>query len=144
MTFIDDDQIEEVPRIFFVKSGAAFILCQRLIDREINLAALDRMSVLNLRACVTELGKDFVFRIVNQNVAIREIKNFRATVLTSSIAACAPKFPSNLKCDRRFADAGRHRKKNAAVASDDRFDSAIDRDFLVVTFALLKREVDRR
>src|SRR5437899_1460956 len=129
MTFIDDDQIEEVRCIFFVKSGAAFILCQRLIDCEINFAALDCVSVLNLRPRVAELGEDFVLWIVDQNVAIREIKNFRATMLTDSVPAGIPEFPANLKSNRRFAGTGRHRKKNAALAGNNRLDSTIDRNF---------------
>ena len=85
MTFIHDDQVEEVRRILFVKSGACSSFCQCLINREINLAALDRIPVLDLRAGVAELSKDFVLRIVDQDVAIGEIENFRAAMFAGSV-----------------------------------------------------------
>src|SRR5439155_6487768 len=59
MTFIDDDEIEKVRRVFLVQTGAAFIFRERLINREINLAALNRIAVLDLCACIAELSEDF-------------------------------------------------------------------------------------
>src|SRR5439155_22636992 len=52
--------------------------------------------------------------------------------------------PADLKCDRRLSRAGRHRKEDATLAGNDRLDSAIDRDFLIIAFALPQREIDRR
>ncbi len=144
VTFIDDDQIEEVRRVLFIQAGSTFILCQRLIDREINLAALNSVSVFDLRAGVAELGEDFIFGIVNQNIAVRQVENFRTAMLAGSVPARIPKLPTDLKRNRRFPGARRHREQNAAFASDDRFNRAIDRNFLVVAFPLPQREIDRR
>ncbi len=65
MTFIHDDQVKKVGRILLIETRAAFVFCERLVDREINLAAFDRVPVFNLRTCVAELSKDFVLRIVD-------------------------------------------------------------------------------
>src|SRR5438132_11042571 len=97
MAFVDDNQVEEILRVFFVQSRAIFVLRQSLIDGEIDLAALDRVAIFNLRARVAELREDFIFRIIDENVAVGEIKNFRAAMFTASIPTRVPEFPTNLK-----------------------------------------------
>src|SRR5206468_9825366 len=78
------------------------------------------------------------------NVAIREIENLRTTMLSDPVPTCIPEFPTDLKCYRRLSRAGRHREQDAGLACNDRFDSAIDRNFLIIAFALPQREIDRR
>src|SRR5438552_2144964 len=94
MTFIDDDQVEKVRRVFFIQALAPFIFCQRLINRKIDFTTFYRLAIFDLRACIAELGEDFVLGIVDQNVAIREIQNLRTTMLTRCVPARVPKFPA--------------------------------------------------
>src|SRR5436190_3894507 len=65
-------------------------------------------------------------------------------MLTGSVPARVPEFPTDLKRDSRLSRAGRHRKEDATLAGNDRFNGAIDRNFLIIAFALPQREVDRR
>ena len=65
-------------------------------------------------------------------------------MLASSIPTRVPKLPADLKCDRRLSRAGRHRKEDATLAGNNRFNGAIDRNFLIIAFALPQREVDWR
>src|SRR5438874_12500365 len=116
---------------------------ERLINGEVNLAAFDRVAVLNLCARIAKLCKDFILRIIDENIAIGEVENFGTAMLTSLIPPSVPKLPADLKCNRRLTCSGRHRKKNAALAGNNCFNGAIDRDFLIVTLALAKREVNR-
>jgi hypothetical protein len=52
-----------------------------------------------------------------------------------------PELPTDLKCDWRFPRPRRHREQNAGLARDDRFNRAINRDLLIITFPLPQREV---
>src|SRR5207253_7513817 len=112
MTFIDYNQIEEILRVLFVQTRPPFVFCESLINREINFAALDRIAVLNLRACVPELRKNFVFGVVDENVAVGQVKNFRSTMLACFVPPRVPELPANLKCHGRFARTRRHRQKD--------------------------------
>src|SRR5438874_5128256 len=116
---------------------------ERLINGEVNLAAFDRVAVLNLCARIAKLCKDFILRIIDENVAIGEVENFGTAMLTSLIPPSVPKLPADLKRNRRLTCSGRHRKKNAALARHDCFYGTVDGDLLVVTFALAEHEVDR-
>ena len=144
VTLIHDDEVEKVGRVFSVKAGATLVFRQCLIDGEVDLAALNYLPVFDFRACIAERGKDLILWVVDENIAIGEIENLRTAMLSSAVPARIPKLPADLKGDRRFTSPRRHRQKDAALASDDRFDCATDHNLLVITLALFKREIDRR
>src|SRR5690348_10117147 len=114
-----------------------FVLRQCLVNCKVHLAALDRIAIFDLCARITKLREYFVLWVVDENVAIREIKNLRASMFTGSIPSRIPKFPADLECDRRFAGTRCHRQKNPPLASDDGLNRSIDRDLLVVSLALI-------
>src|SRR5207253_11402786 len=66
MALIDDDQIEKILRIFFIKSRPVFIFGDRLIDREIELTAFVDFAVLDLPSSIAEGRKHLVLGIVDQ------------------------------------------------------------------------------
>ena len=65
MTFVDDDQVEEVLGIFFIKSGAVFVFGDRLVDREVHLAPFIHFAILNLPSGIAESSKHLVLGIVD-------------------------------------------------------------------------------
>ena len=135
MALVDDNQIEEILRIFFVKSGPVFVFGDRLVNREIHLAAFVDFAVLDLPAGVAESREHLVLGIVDQNIAVGEIENLRPAVLTRAVPAHVPELPADLESHRGLAGAGSHRQKNSFLALKNRLDYAVDGDFLVVTLA---------
>jgi len=71
MALIDDDQIEEIFRVFLVKSRPVFVLGDRLVNCEVQLAALVDFAVLDFPARVAERRKHFILGIIDQNVSVR-------------------------------------------------------------------------
>ena len=87
MAFVDDDQVEEIRRERFEEAGPALILGERLIDREIHLAALDHLAAFDLVPRIAEGGEDSVLRMVDQDVAVGEVQDARAAVFAGAIPA---------------------------------------------------------
>ncbi len=71
MALVDDDQVEKLLRVFFVKAGPVLVFGDRLVNREIELAALVDLAILDLPARVAESCEHLVLGIVDQNIPIR-------------------------------------------------------------------------
>ena len=112
-----------------------FVLGDRLINREAQLAALVDFAVLDFPARVSERRKHFILRIIDQNVSVREIKNLRAAVLAGAVLAHIPELPADLKSHRGLAGARGHGEKDSFLALQHRLDDAVDGDFLVIALA---------
>ncbi len=136
VTLIDDDEVKESRVILAVKSRAALILGDRLVDGEVHLPALVGFPVFDLPPGIAEGGEDLILGIIDKNIAIGEIKDFRTSVLTGPVPARRPEFPANMKRDVRLACPGGHGEKNPPLVLQDRLDRAVHRDFLIITGAL--------
>src|SRR5205814_7113712 len=77
MALIDNHQIEEVARIFFIQSGPALVFNERLINSEIHFASHIDDAIFYLPSGVTHGRERFVFWIVDDNISISRIKYFR-------------------------------------------------------------------
>ncbi len=119
-------------------------LRESLIGAEINLAALNDFSVLDLRSRITERSEDLILGVIDQDVAVGEIEDLRATMFAGPVPTSVPKLPADLKRDGSLTGPGRHRQKHARLAGNDRFDRTANSDLLVITLALFESEVDRR
>ena len=71
--------------ILFIKPGTVLVLGDRLINREIHLAAFDDLAVLDFPASVAKRGEHLVLGIVDQNVAVGEIENLRPAMFASPV-----------------------------------------------------------
>ena len=133
------------------KSGAndleqarpALVLGERLIDREVHLAAFDDLAGFDLVAGVAEGREDPVLGLIDEDVAVGKIEDARAAILARAVPAGRPQLPANLEGDDRLAGAGRHGEQQAALALEDRLDRPVDRDLLVVALALPDRMIER-
>src|SRR4030042_5704496 len=108
MAFIYDNKVKEVWRIFFVETRAPLIFGDRLIGCEINLTALVNYSILNLPAGVPKWSEGLIFRIIDQDVSISQIENFRAPVFSSPIPTSVPELPADLEGNERLASSCCH------------------------------------
>ena len=71
MTLVDNDQIKEIPGVFTIEAGAACIPGDSLVDGEVHLPALDRLT-LDLVAGITKGGEGLVLGVIDQHIAIGE------------------------------------------------------------------------
>ena len=81
MAFVDDDEIEEIPRILSVEAGAVLVTRDGLVDREVHVATFDRDAASYLVTSVAKRAEILCHRIVDEDVAIGEnrIFGFRLT-----------------------------------------------------------------
>ena len=128
MALINNDEIEEVARIFFIQPRPSFILREGLIDGEIHLASFVDLTILDLPARIAERSKDLVFWVIDENVAVSQIENLRTSVFAGAIPSCLPELPANLK--RHYS------QKNAALALQNRLHGSVYSDFLIVAGTL--------
>ncbi|MNG14772.1 hypothetical protein D3C84_985520 [compost metagenome] len=68
MTFIDDDEIEEIGPVLteHVFVGSA----QRLVDAEVHIPALANITTSNLVASIAKGREHFGHRVIDQDVAV--------------------------------------------------------------------------
>src|SRR5665213_825005 len=144
VALIDNDEVEEIRWELFEQPNASLVLGERLVDREIHLAAFHDVAGFEFVSRITEHREDAVLRLVNENVAVGEIEDLRPPVLARSVPASRPQLPANLKGNHRLAGASCHRQQQPAVALQDPLNDAVDRDLLVVTLALADGVVRRR
>src|SRR5260221_6762759 len=143
MAFVHDDEVEEVAGELLVESIAALVASEGLIDGEIHLAAVNHLAAFDLVPRLPKRGEHFVLGVIHEDVAVGEEKDSRTAMLAGAVPAGVPELPADLKCNRGFACAGRHREENSAVAFEDRLDGATDRDVLIVAFTLADAEIYR-
>ena len=97
MAFVNDNQVEEVRRVFAVKAGPVVILRNGLIDGEVDFPALADLPARDFPAGIAKGGEGLVLGIVNQDVAVGQIENLGATVFAGAIPEGIPQFPANLE-----------------------------------------------
>ena len=131
VALVHDDEVEEVSRELSVQARPPLVPRDRLVGREIHLAALDRLA-FDLPARIPEWREDLVLRVVDEDIAVGEIQNARPAMLARAVPARIPELAANLKCDDRLAGARRKRQQHTALALQDRLHRAVDRDLLVV------------
>ena len=106
MAFVNDYEIEEIPRILSVETGTVLVTCYGLVDREIHVATLDRQAAGYLVTSVAKWAEILCHRIVDEDVAIGEKQYLRVPVDPFRIPACRPQLPANLKSDGSLARSG--------------------------------------
>jgi len=74
VALIDNDEVEEVVREFFEQPKVTFVFGQRLVDCEIHLATFDNLPAFEFVPGITEGGEDTVLRLINENVAVGQIR----------------------------------------------------------------------
>ena len=144
VALVHDHEIEEVGWKGPEQPGASLVLCERLVDREVHLAALDDFSGFDLAPGVAERCEDAVLGLVDEDVAISEIEDFGSAVFAGAVPAGTPELPAYLERDRSLARAGSHRDEQAASARENALHDAVDRNLLVVALALTDCMVGRR
>src|ERR1039458_4550062 len=138
MALVDDDQVEKVWRVLVVNGGTRGVASERLIEREIDFASLLHDAILDPPASIPESGECLVLRIIHQDVAVSEIQNPGLPRGAGTIPTRFPKPPADLKRHERLARARGHRYQDAALAGENRADTAIDGDLLVVAGRLTR------
>ena len=133
VTFVYDNQIEEARAKLAVETRPVLIFGDGLINGEIHLSAFIDLAVLDLPASVSEGCEGFVFRIVDQNISVCQVKNLGAAMFAGPIPTHTPELPANLKGDNGLACPRRHREKNSRISLEDRLNGPIDRNFLIIT-----------
>ena len=105
MALIDDDQVEEVRRIFPVQTRSPFVAGDGLVDREINVAAMADLAILDLEPRVAEGRKGLGHRIVNENIAVGEEQDFGFAEVAALVPPGRPQPPRDLERYRGLAGA---------------------------------------
>ena len=133
MALVHDDEIEEIGRELLVEPGAVFVLGDGLVGREIHLAALHHLAVLDLVAGLAEGDEGFVLGIVHEDIAVGEEEDLGvADGVAGAVPAGLPKFVAELEGDDCFAGAGRHGDEDAGPAAQDGIEGAVDGYLLVI------------
>src|SRR5947207_1291865 len=108
VTFVHDDEIEEIASESFEQPHSTFVLSQSLIEGEVHLAAVHNLTGFNLVACVTKSGKDSILGLVHQNVAVGEVQDAWPSVLTCPVPTRVPQLPTQLERHSRLARTRSH------------------------------------
>src|SRR6266853_1514561 len=96
MTLVDDDEVKKVLRIFAIETGAAFVLGDGLVGREVHLAAFDGLA-FDLVARVAERLEGLGHRLVHQDVAVGKKEDAGLARLARSVPAGVPKLPAMVR-----------------------------------------------
>jgi len=105
VALIDDDQVEEVRRIFPIQTRPSFVAGDGLVDREIDVAAMADFAILDLEPRVAKWRKGLGHRVVDENVAIGEEQDFGFAGVAALVPTGSPQPPSDLECHRGLAGA---------------------------------------
>jgi hypothetical protein len=144
VAFVHDDEVEEVRAEFTVQPRPALVAGQRLVDGEVHLPALADHAVLDLVSGFGERGEGLVLRVVDEDVAVGQVQDFRPAVFAVAVPQGIRELPADLKSDDGFAGAGRHRQQGAPASFQHGLDGAVDGEFLIVAGALTAQMVGRR
>jgi hypothetical protein len=90
MALVDDDEIKEIGWVGFKQGHTTLVLSERLVDGKIHLAAFNRFAGFDLVPSITESSEDAVLRLVNEDVAVGQIKNARPAVFPGPIPPRRP------------------------------------------------------
>ena len=116
MALIDDDEVKKIRSEGFKEAFAALVLSEGLINGEVHLPALDDLARRYLVAGIAEASEDAVFRIIDQDIAVGKIKDFRPAVLACAIPSGILELPADLKRDRCFPRARGHRDQKTPLS----------------------------
>src|SRR5262249_3643934 len=72
VALVDDDEVEEVGRVFLVKPRSDLVLGSRLLEGKVHVAHLNALAGFDPREGVPEGGKRLVLRVVYKEGAVRE------------------------------------------------------------------------
>src|SRR5205823_4393899 len=108
VALIDDDQVKEVRGILLVQTWPSFVLGDRLIDREVDVSPIVDDAILDLEAGFIKRSKVLVLGVVDEDIPIGKIENFRTAVGARPIPASIPELPADLEGDESFARSGGH------------------------------------
>src|SRR5437764_865795 len=103
MAFINNDEIEEIGSELPKQAFTGGIFCDCLIDREVDVSCLADFALSNFESRISERGKIFRHRIIDQYASIGKVENFRLTEITSPVPSSAPQLPADLKCNLSLA-----------------------------------------
>src|SRR5437867_6197774 len=131
MTFIHDDEVEEVWRVLTIETGPPLVFGDCLVGREIHLTAFGSIA-FDLVPSVAKRREYLIFRIVHQDVAVGQVEDSWPPVLAGAVPARVPQFPTDLKSDDGLAGAGGQRQEDTALALQNGLHGAVDRDLLIV------------
>lgn len=138
MTFVDDDQVEEIWSIFSIESWTPFVSCDRLIDRKVHFPALDRLP-LDLPTSIAKGCKIFVLRIIDENISVSQKENSRLSRgIAFRIPPGRPEFPTDLEGYRGLSCASGKRQEIPSLPRQNGFDGPVYRNSLVVPGNLLR------
>lgn len=113
MALIDNNQVKEIFGIVLVDAFPDLTASDRLIDREIDVTALADFTATNFKAGVAKNAEILVLRIIDQNIAVGEEKDFWLSVLILCVPAAVPKLPTDLERDGGFPGASTQRHQHA-------------------------------
>jgi hypothetical protein len=88
-----------------------------------------------LEASVTKGSEHFVFGIVDQNISVREIKNFRAAVFAIAVPTRVPQLPADLESNGGLAGACCHSEEDLLLSLQHGLDDPVDGNFVIVALA---------
>src|SRR6185437_1062027 len=97
VALIDDDQVEEVRRIFPIQTRPPFVAGDGLVDRKIDVATMADFAILDLEPRIAERRKSLGHRVVDENVAIREEQDFWFAEVAALVPSSGPQPPSDLE-----------------------------------------------
>src|SRR5258708_33170333 len=106
MTFIDNNEIEEIGGKLPEETFAVGIFCNCLIDGEVDVSCLTNLAFGNFEPRVAEWREIFSHWIIDQYTSIGQVQYFGLTEITAPVPSGAPQLPTDLKGDLRFARAG--------------------------------------
>lgn len=92
VALVHNDQVEEIGWELAEEPFAAFVLGHGLIDAEIHLPTMDNLAILDLVAGIAKGGKDSVFRLVDQDIAVGKVKNAWLMMDSSKVPAAFHSF----------------------------------------------------
>ena len=133
VALVDYDEVKEVPSVFAVEAGAILIARDGLVDRKIDVAALDRHAACDFVTCVAERAEILGHRIVDQDVTISKKQYLRVAVDALRIPTCRPELPADLKGNSGLARPGAQGEQRPLPALKRRLNGTVYRDLLIVS-----------
>ena len=85
VALVDDDEVEEVGRELAVQARTDLVVGDRLVGREVHLAALASVAADDLVSRVAERREGLVLRVVDEDVAVGEIEDARLAELAGAV-----------------------------------------------------------
>ncbi len=87
VTLVDNDEVEEVAWKLAIQAGTHFIVRDRLVRREVHLAALASIAAADLVTGVSEGSERFVLGVVDEHVAVSQVEDARLAEFARAVPA---------------------------------------------------------